>query len=264
MRMRIRAWVFSLHKAGNLPEEYEDAWCYDEAMKRLAIADGASDAFEARLWARGLVESFVREPPAPDDAESIIRWLEGPAQAWREEIPWDRLWSHYVREKAQRGAFSTFLGLTLGPSNSSSGQPADSLARWEAWAVGDTCLFHVRDDTLVASFPLVRTSDFGRSPPLLSTRLDYNRHSLTSLERGEGVCQQGDVLLLATDTLAHWFLGCVEAGENPWQRFRGITADAFGDLVQRLRHEGSMRNDDVTLMAVQVVADMQRLPSGKE
>ena len=55
--MRLRVQEFFLHKAGNQPEEYEDAWDYDEGAKRLAIADGASDAIiELRISNRYMLK----------------------------------------------------------------------------------------------------------------------------------------------------------------------------------------------------------------
>jgi hypothetical protein len=101
---------------------------------------------------------------------------------------------------------------------------------------------------MIACFPVERAADFGTTPPLLSTRRDYNRRSLGQLQTREGELWPGDLLVLATDALAAWLLGRLEAGEQPWQGLSGLTAEGFAGWVESLRQEGRMRNDDVTLL----------------
>jgi hypothetical protein len=243
LELDIQAW--HLPKAGNRWEECEDACAYRTRTKRLAVADGASDAFEARLWAKALVRAFVKRPPDPS-TESLIGWLEAPIQTWTQGIRWDQL-AWYAEEKARRGAFATLLGVVFAPPETSSS------GSWQAIAVGDTCLFHVRQDRMIAGFPVEEAAAFGNTPVLLSTRPDYNRRSLEELKTMSGDCQAGDGFILATDALAAWFLRQVEGGERPWRQVHGLTSGKFARLVQRLRQEAVMRNDDVTLLRVSVV-----------
>jgi len=252
---RLHVRVFELPKEGNRREEYEDAWAYDEETCRLAVADGASDAFESRLWARALVRSFVREPPPLEDRvrwEDMVRWLESSIEEWRARIDWERLpW--YAEEKARRGAFSTLIGLTFAWPSSNAAQDAIFPGHWRALAIGDTCLFQVRGDAVIVRFPVEQAADFGTAPPLLSTRPDYNRRSLEALQTRSGECRPGDLFILATDALAAWFLEELEAGEQPWQRLEKLTPGRFTRMVEHLRWKGRMRNDDVTLMLGWVV-----------
>lgn len=247
MRLRVQPlrWGY-LPKEGKQWEECEDAWGFNEAAQRLALADGASAAFESRLWAPALVQAFVREPPSPD-AESILCWLKSPIRSWRNEIHWDRL-NLYQAEKARRGAFSTLLGVSFDWPTSDLTEEGGTSAQWRAVAVGDTCLFQVREGTVIVRFPVERAADFGNTPPLLSTRQDYNRHSLEELRICEGACQPGDLLVLATDALAKWFLQQVEEGEQPWSKWTKLTLGKLLKLVQYLRQERAIRNDDVALV----------------
>jgi hypothetical protein len=236
--------TFSLPKQGYQPEEYEDAWAHTAA--RLALADGASDAFESRLWAQALVQAFIHQSPELHRA-ALLDWLATPIQVWKEGIHWQQLpW--YAEEKARRGAFATLLGVTFAwPATDGTGE-ADATAPWAALAVGDVCLFQIRAEEVIVHFPVQRAVDFGTTPPLLSSRLDYNRRSLEALRTCTGESWPGDLFVLATDALAAWFLRQVEAGARPWQCLIGLTADTFAALVTSLRHEGVMRNDDVTLV----------------
>ena len=255
--IRLSVQAFSLAKAGNQPEQYEDAWDDNQETKRLAIADGASDAFESRLWACSLVQAFVSQPPAPD-ATSIEGWLSEPIKAWRAQIQWQKLrW--YAAEKARRGAYATLLGVTFN-------WPADQMTEdvaaveWQAMAIGDACLFQVREEQVITRFPIEQSAEFGTTPALLSTRPSYNQRSLEKLQLCQGECQLGDLLVLATDALAAWFLKQLEAGKQPWQELIGLTPseDEFARLIERLRQEKAMRNDDVTLLLAWVEKDKVR------
>jgi hypothetical protein len=240
----LRVQTFSLPKQGYQPEEYEDAWAH--TATRLALADGASDAFESRLWARALVQAFVQQPPEPHRA-ALLDWLATPIQVWKESIHWQQLpW--YAEEKARRGAFATLLGVTFAWSTTDGTAETEVVVPWAALAVGDVCLFQIRAQEVIVHFPVQCAADFGTTPPLLSSRLDYNRRSLEALRTCTGECWPGDLFVLASDALAAWFLHQVEAGARPWRCLRDLTADTFAALVTSLRHEGVMRNDDVTLV----------------
>jgi hypothetical protein len=256
--MQITVREFHLPKAGSSAGEYEDAFDHDEQAKRLAIADGASDAFESRLWAQTLVQMFVRQPPMPN-FNGILDWLTAPIKLWKEGINWEKLpW--YSAEKARRGAFSTLLGLYVGrnelPSTLSAQEP--DCCRWTAVAVGDTCLFQVREDQLLVSFPLQIAADFGTTPALISTRLDYTQRSLEALQVLEGDCRSGDVLIIGTDSFSAWFLSRRELGEHPWLRLSQLDyEEEFRGLIDHARAEGQMRNDDVTLL----ILDFKKNPA---
>ncbi|MGH7226717.1 MAG: hypothetical protein ACRELF_26170, partial [Gemmataceae bacterium] len=55
----LRWHAFHVHKRGNAPDEYEDAFAGDTAKARFAIADGASESSFAAMWAQLLTEGFI-------------------------------------------------------------------------------------------------------------------------------------------------------------------------------------------------------------
>jgi len=60
-----------------------------------------------------------------------------------------------------------------------------------------------------------------------------------------------------TDALAKWCLAEREAGGNPWCELELLLAlpersDGFTFWIERLREAGRLRNDDVTLLAVEL------------
>src|SRR5581483_6124726 len=127
-----------------------------------AVADGASESSFAALWAQLLVEGFTH-PAKREDPESD--WLAPLSERWAAAVdgrplPW------YAEAKREQGAFATLLGLVFR-------RPATALGgggRWRALAVGDSCLFQVRQDQLVKSFPVNCSQEFGNRPALLCSR----------------------------------------------------------------------------------------------
>jgi hypothetical protein len=236
--------VFWLPKRGNTPEEYEDAFAADPALGRYAVADGATESSFAREWAGLLVDEFVQAGDAwlarlPDVQK---RWLAGLPPA---PYPW------YAEAKVQEGAFATFLGLTVCRS------PDGSYCDWQAVAIGDSCLFHSRGDELLAAFPLERSEAFTSVPRLLGSRTAAASDREKHIVRRQGQAQAGDRLWLMTDALAQCCLRDHEQGRHPWRQVESLLAipqadQHFATWIEGLRNERRLRDDDVTLMKMDV------------
>jgi len=237
--MRISAAACWAPKAGYAAEEYEDAFAVEPAALRFAVADGASETSFARQWAELLVERFVQEPTAPAD---LPAWLKPMQAAWAAaNEPKTTAW--YSQEKARDGAFSSLLGVVVEDG------------RWRALAVGDSCLFVMRSGRLERAFPLATAEQFNNRPLLLSSVARANQGVWDEVRTEEGELQGGDHLLLMTDALARWFLAEAELGRRPWAALaRAETREAFGAFVDCLREGRALRNDDVTLVHVEVEA----------
>jgi hypothetical protein len=236
----LRCRSFRVPRRDHRAEECEDAFAIAVERGRFAIADGASESAASGLWARLLVDEFVRAGEQIHWPEWIIplqqRWAEAvrlPPDA--DPLPW------YLEDRYNQGAFATFLGLTV------------EEGRWQALAVGDSCLFQVRDNELLLAFPLTHSSQFGNSPWLVGSRTNTLEVPLLRAAHRLGEWQPGDRLLLMTDALARWFLTATEAGQRPWLMFEELLADSsdrFADEVEKLRTDRQLRNDDTTLVAV--------------
>jgi hypothetical protein len=238
--------AFSLHKDGNAPEEYEDAFAGNLKSGRFAVADGATESSFARLWAELLVEGFV----ATREVRTAVGWLPPLQRSWAAAV--DRLdldW--FGEEKRRLGAFATFLGLSLKkPQEGRDG-------RWKAVAVGDCCIFQVREDRLLGAFPVSRSMDFGNRPALLGARSSANGHDdpLARAKQKIGRWQAGDRFFLMTDAAAQWFLRHDEEQRKPWQSVLSRLAepngtDALTAYVEQLRREDVLKNDDITLLVI--------------
>jgi len=253
--VQVVAKAFWLPKAGNTEAEYEDAFLprHPEQRRlrsfRCAVADGATETSFSGMWAKQLVRAFCSCTP---DA-LILTALPALQQRWlttvqRRPLPW------YAEEKVRSGAFAALLGLVLVDSTEPGGP-----GQWRATALGDSCLVHMRNETILARFPVQDAASFTNQPHLLSSNPSYNERAAKHLvTTGDGWCS-GDTFYLMTDALAHWFLSEAEAGRQPWAVLRDLdTKDQskpFADFVADLRQTKSMRNDDVTLLRVEVWAD---------
>ncbi len=227
---------FRLPKSGNSAEECEDACAQNDSAGRFAIADGASESIFAGEWARELCEAFVADESSED---GMVAWLSEARKRWQaivQEQP--ELW--HVAEKLRDGSFATFLGLRI--------TPTDRGGRWRAIAVGDSCLFIVRGRALAFAFPLDAAEQFGNRPALLGSRQEGNFR----VAAASGELAGGDALYLMTDALAEWFLRQFASGGRPWKELDGLSDASFADWIQLQRQNRRLKNDDVTLLRIEM------------
>jgi len=255
----VRALVapFWLPRAGSHIDEYEDAFyprrtgTRTAKRMRFAVADGASESLLSGMWADLLVRTWCRSKrrKAPEViATAMSGWqiemaayLEGRKRTER-PIQW------FEEPKLAKGAHATLLGLDLTTLSAAGG-------RWSAVAMGDSCFFQVRAGELIASFPMKAAADFSTGPKLVPTRPHLLGKALSNLEHADGEWQSGDVFFLATDAIAAWFLTRAEAGSTPWVTLGAFESDApelFAAWVGEQRGRQELRNDDVTLVRVEV------------
>jgi hypothetical protein len=230
-RLTISHHCFRLPKRGNSWEEFEDAYACDPAAGRFAIADGASESIFAGEWAHELCQAFVADRAAVGKMEP---WLAFARNRWQDRVGMQtELW--HVAEKLRDGSFATFLGLTI-----------DSGGRWRAIAVGDSCMFHVHGGSLACAFPVDSSSAFGTRPELIGS----HRNGRIRVAGARGRLMAGDTIALMSDALAEWFLKQHEDGRSPWRELAGLPEAGFAEWVQTERAQHRLKNDDVTLLAI--------------
>lgn len=242
--MRLSVGVLHLPKAGSAAAEYEDSFGYSRKYRIAAVSDGASNNFESRLWARLLAQAFVQRPPAEWTRRQVLDWVGSVAAEWSESIPWQDL-TVFEEAKAALGSAATLVGLRL----ESSSRLADE-GTWRCLAWGDSCLFQITQGRLVTKLPLAKSADFDIHPPLLSTRRENSELTIDQLITDSGEWHAGDTFYLLTDAIAAWFLLDTEQGGSPWETLSSLDKRSFASFVNDARAQKLMRNDDVTVVTL--------------
>jgi hypothetical protein len=162
-------------------------------------------------------------------------------------LPW------YAEEKLSYGAFAAFAGLELLEKRSGAG----SERIWRATAAGDSCVIQVRDDEILKAFPLSEAASFNNRPNLLCSVPAFNGEEDGLLSNAAGAWGRHDIFFLMTDALACWFFQEAEQSRRPWSVLRDLETKgkpSFEEFVLGLRASGQMKNDDVTLLRLEVLA----------
>lgn len=246
--MRISYQTAWLQKNGCAPDEYEDSFAPESApvepvqQFRCAVADGATETSFSGLWANILCQSYVTGETSLEKMQD--QWL---SQVSSKNLPW------YAEQKLESGAFAALVCLEL--------RQADDRITWFAKAIGDSCLFHLREGKLVSSFPIEDWKDFNNSPLLMASRADRNEEALAGLREVSGVCAPGDQFLLMTDAISNWFLRKVKEGEEIAAEVETFAIqEKLTEICTRERAlkledgRAAMPNDDVTVALVSVTS----------
>lgn len=251
--MRFEARTFWLPKDADETAQYQDAFALDAETGRAAIADGVSSAIFSGPWARLLTLGIVAEPPPLEDSAAFQGWLAEKRAAWINTIDTSKL-TWYQRPKMVDGAMTTLLWLELLPSETNAEGLATSYDL-RSFAIGDSCLFHLRGGELLYWFPLASAGEFGLNPAVVGS-VDRQLDHLLGFKARDHDCLPGDLLVLATDAVALWAVERQESGEAvDWARYWDCSDDDWRGEIFALRDAKQMRFDDSTLVLLRVIEE---------
>jgi hypothetical protein len=238
--MKLSYRVFWLPKAGLSIEEYEDAFAPEQAPEtdlqefRCAVSDGATETSFSGLWARILCKAY--NDKNFDLTRLQAEWLK---EVSGKELPW------YAEQKLESGAFASIVGFCLQ-------EEQDGLC-WSVRALGDSCLFHLREEKILKAVPIDNWEAFDYTPVLISTKQVANEGILSKQEHELGTCNKGDLFYLMTDAISKWFLRRNSEHGDAVSLLEAVqNSEQFQHLVDTQRHERDdkgrpmMPNDDVT------------------
>jgi hypothetical protein len=239
--------TFLAPKRGSEDRECEDAFSVNTDRMRFCVADGATEGFASRYWARFLVKHWTRSERPIVTPEELIAWAA--ALGSRFDRKWQRrLLPWFAEEKAQSGGFAAFLGLRFLES--------DRELHWQAIAIGDTCLIICRQNAIIMSFPLDDPENFHFRPFLLPSNRNVQQRIVEKVEVRSAPVQSGDSFFLLTDAIAAWFLGTARTASEEIARFEqklhSEKRDDLAEFIDEARSNGYLRNDDVGIVRVQV------------
>lgn len=232
-----------LPKLGHDALECEDVIAIDTERCRFAVADGATEAFDARNWANRLAQRWVKNESILT-AEEFRKWVALEGQELHDS--WNGLsLSWYSEEKARNGSFAAFVGMEL---DLETGSPS-----WQAIAMGDACLLHCRRGALLKSLPLSSSESFNTGPLLVASDCSLHGSIMQSVVIDSGNCESGDVLLLMSDAIASWYLQRLETNDlDPVELIRSMHDEELSRFLDDERLAGRIRNDDIALVRIQI------------
>ena len=157
---QVRVWTVPKPDAESTRENEDRFWLAglrpQEPLYRPLIAvlsDGASDGLFAREWSRSLARAAAGATTClPADIGAIA---ERARQAWQHRaaattLPW------FLEARRSRPTGATLLRFALYPDG-----------RWDAFAVGDSCLVRAQGGNTSLAFPIERFDDFSLAPSLI-------------------------------------------------------------------------------------------------
>ena len=232
-----------LPKLGHDASECEDAIAIDTQTCRFAVADGATEAFDARNWAQRLAQGWVKNESTLT-AEEFRKWVVPEGRELHDS--WNGLsLSWYSEEKARAGSFAAFVGVEL---DLETGSPS-----WQAIALGDACLLHCRRGALIKSLPLSHSESFNTAPVLVASDRSLHETAMQSLVIDSGSCESGDVLLLMSDGIAAWYLQRLETNDlDVDELIRSMQDEELSRFCDDERLAGRIRNDDLAVVRIEI------------
>lgn len=242
---------FKTSKRGNSQEEYEDAYAISKDNSKIAISDGATEASFSKEWAQILVNHFVNNPVEIITSE----WLEELYNIFNAKVDISKLPWYAQNKIIEQGSYATLTGVYIDIEDES----------FTFISIGDSCLFLV-DENGVYSFPFRSVEEFNSRPYLIST-LKYNNFELNNKvyqKSRHDKFQLGRTrLYLATDALSCWLVKEHCSNREPWKILDELMEQSeFINLIDKLRDSGDLKNDDVTLIIVEVINNREENNSG--
>lgn len=245
----LRTRQLLLPKAGATRDECEDAISVDATTRRFAIADGATEAFDARGWAQRLATAWTTTDVLPDTPKDFISWASGEGAAWasawsERTLPW------YAAEKRRAGSFAAFIGVEFE-------EDAEAL-RWRAAAVGDACLVRVCAGEVCGAMPLSDYRDFNATPRLVPSVEAFATMRASDVAIAGGRVESPTVFWLLSDAVAAWCLRFFAEKSPRVSEFENLLLDAddasLASFIEEERAALRLRDDDVAALRIEVVS----------
>lgn len=234
------------HKLGEYITDCQDALAFDAEKGLYAVADGATESFYAREWARLLAEGWVRAKAGGGFEQTA--WIGEAQQAWAErvkqEIAEGRGDIFFINSfNGLKPAYATFLSAECKAARD------EKQLHVEVTARGDSCLLHFRGVEFAGAFPLAKSEQFNNQPEAVSSR---EAAASVKFARGEASVAPGERLVLATDAFAKFLLRGEETGSARVAEFFALKSrEAAVEFIARARERRELENDDIALMVLE-------------
>ena len=230
----------------------QDSFSVNTQTATFAVADGVSQSLYPGIWAKILTKNYTDSPSdffVLDDKQNKI---PNPrmSKAYDEEFnkrfdslsPREQSLVKITQERTPCPA-ATFVGVRINEKNII------------VECIGDSVLFHI-DNTGIHSVCSMPNKDgkivFGNSPEYLTTDVKMQNGSVKTKEITLAPC----TIFVMTDALADWFDNLDNLMDTFIGKMKSLTShNEFVDFVSSLRKNFQLKDDDTTLMILEITDD---------
>ena len=243
--MDIRAFI--THKKAEHFADCQDRFSISSDTKSVAIADGMSQSYQQKIWAKLLVDAYAQQIEWVPSLESVRKI----APQWRENVVQfiqklkDNNAQQYLiimNENAlasQKSAGATFVGIRF------------KGFEWTGDVLGDSCLIEFVDNKITNIYTSQQGDDFDNHPDYFDS--DPLKSGKGEPRQFDGTLDNSTILLMVSDPFSD-FLNEKKKQGNEDEYVKALLSigshQEFEDLVANWRDNEGMHNDDSTLIII--------------
>lgn len=242
--LKIRS--FKTPKLGLSEKECEDSYALSNPKSetvRIAVTDGATESLFSNVWADLLAQTYIdKGSDFLNDLQSISDHLVNQATERIKQMPDTRHWFMY--EKLERGSHATFAGIEFYNDD-----------KIKILTIGDSCVFwRYKHDGRFEMLPELSPEDFGVFPASICN-LPQTWKTLPQKEISKELTSTNvSQIIICTDSLACWLAKKLISEPSAWEELFTISdCTNFTNFFTNLREKKEMRNDDITLVLIDVL-----------
>ena len=193
--------VFAIHKRESISfGNIQDKYAYSKDVSTIALSDGATQAFESGVWAEILVNSYIDNPS--NKSSIFLNLLLKAANRFNRVVNIDSIKTDtkalegLLSNLYKKGSYCTFVGVKI----------ENDIAKIASY--GDSVFFHFRNNILINSIPVNKSSDLDLHSHFLNTNIVNDQECFVEkhFKSEDIVLEKGDVLILSSDAFAKYLL----------------------------------------------------------
>ena len=243
--MKIRAFI--THKQAEFYSDCQDRFSINSDTKSLALADGMSQSYQQKIWAKLLVESYTEHRDFVPIKESIkelsASWKEKVVaqieQMKRENAPEYLIIRNENSIALHKSAGATFLGIRFNGNE------------WKGDVLGDSCLIEIKENKITRIHTSQSGDEFDNYPDYFDS--DSGKDGKGSTKQINGSIDENTSVLMVSDPFSD-FLNEKHKDDSEQEFVKQLLSlnsqDEFELLVDKWREVG-MHNDDSTLIIIE-------------
>jgi hypothetical protein len=227
-------------------EDYSD-FSIDNGL--FVAADGAGTAIFANIWAKHLVEHFLKSPLMSENPFEVEWWIRQAQSTFTAKVPLVQDWN--AQQKAQAdGSQSTLATMRVS-------EVAELTVKAEFLVFGDSCII-VGSPTsqTIESFPLEQPEDFDARPVCIPSLLKKFNRDFNICQIRKKTLQLQDIVIIATDAVACWIISGKNRPGGQWAAFKEVAEkkpeQEWKAFVQARRNDNTLVDDDSTALVIEL------------